>query len=113
VPGARGREDAIRALLGALLAVTPFSVGMLLDPARGTADAPLASDPAFAAIGAGSLALLAALASIPVGAVTYLLDRGIERVWLSRPGRLTARVVMNGLVGAGAGLALGGFVAPM
>ena len=113
MPGARGREDAIRALLGALLAVTPFSVGMLLDPARGTADAPLASDPAFAAIGAGSLDLLAALASIPVGAVTYLLDRGIERVWLSRPGRLTARVVMNGLVGAGAGLALGGFVAPM
>ncbi|KQQ05586.1 MULTISPECIES: hypothetical protein [unclassified Rathayibacter] len=112
-PGARGRRHAVRALLSSLLAVVPFSIGTLTDVANGTAATPLAADPGFTLLALGALLVVAALASIPVGVVTYLLDRVVDRVWLSRGGRLAAGTVANALVGAGAGLLLGGLVAPM
>ncbi|QHC58863.1 hypothetical protein [Rathayibacter sp. VKM Ac-2760] len=113
VPGARGRAHAIRALLGSVLAVVPFGAGMLGDLANGTPITPLAGDLGFTLLALGALVVCAALASIPVGVVTYLLDRLIERVWLSRGGRLAAAVVASALIAGGAGLLLGGLVAPL
>ncbi|ROQ06777.1 hypothetical protein EDF54_1746 [Rathayibacter sp. PhB93] len=111
-PGARGRENAVRAVLGAMLALVPLAIGALVDIADGTAATPLSADPSFVLLALGGLAVCAAVASLPVGAATYLLDRLIERVWTSSGGRLAAQVVANALVGGAAGLLLGGLVAP-
>ncbi|WP_208544595.1 hypothetical protein [Rathayibacter sp. VKM Ac-2759] len=99
--------------MGAVLAVVPLSVGALSDIATGTAATRLAADPGFTLLALAALLAVAALASIPVGVVTYLLDRLVDRVWLSRGGRLAAGTVANALVAAGAGLLLGGLIAPL
>ncbi|MDY0913684.1 hypothetical protein [Rathayibacter festucae] len=112
-PGARLRAASGRALLGSFLAVLPFSIGRLIDAAGGTGATPLAADLGFSLIAVGGLVVVAALASIPVAVLSYLLERVVERVWLSRGGRLAAGAVAAALVGGGAGLALGGLVAPM
>ena len=96
-----------------MLAVVPFSLGRLIDAANGRGPTPLAADPGFTLIAIGAIVVVAAGASTPVAVITYLLDRVVERVWLSRGGRLAAGAVAHALVGGAAGLALGGLVAPM
>lgn len=102
-PGARGRTQSIRGLAGAALAIVPFSLVRIVDPPT-----PLASDPAFTAVAVAALLGLASLVGLVVAAVGYLLDRLVERVWLSPGGRVAASLVAAALAGAGGGLLLGG-----
>lgn len=112
-PGARLRASTFMALVGSFLAVVPFSLSRLIEAMNGKGPTPLAADPGFTLIAIGGLLVVAAIASMPVSVITYLLDRVVERVWLSRGGRLTAGAVAHALVGGAAGLVLGGLVAPM
>ncbi|PPF41029.1 hypothetical protein C5C10_00450 [Rathayibacter sp. AY1A3] len=107
------RASTVLALVGSFLAVVPFSLGRLVDAANGRGPTPLAADPGFTLIAISGLALVAAFTSMPVAMLTYLLDRVVERVWLSRGGRLAAGATAHALVGSAAGLVLGGLVAPM
>ena len=112
-PGARLRASAFSALAASFLAVVPFALGRVIEAVNGKGPTPLAADPGFTLIAIGVLVLAAAIASMPVAVITYLLDRVVERVWLSRGGRLAAGAVAHALVGGAAGLVLGGLVAPM